>query len=307
MANLGTIKRISDLRTIWPHEAYDFSKWLAQEENLALLSETIGINLSLEGLESPIGAFSVDIFATEGGTDRKVIIENQLEDTNHDHLGKIITYAAGKDADVIIWIVKRARDEHKQAIEWLNKHTDENIGFFLLEIELWMIDNSLPAPKFNVVERPNDWAKNMKAVEGLSDTKRLQQEYWLAFVDYAFSRQDFSMNFSKRKAHPHHWYDMSVGSSTISISLNTNSQKKLIGASIYFSDDKSLFERYKENRTEIEDELGCKLLWREASKDCRILAQHKNDIKTPETWNDAFEWYCSIALKYKAIIKNYGT
>ena len=118
----------------------------------------------LEETESAVGSFNVDIFAAEeGGTGRKIIIENQLEETNHDHLGKIITYASGKGAEVVIWIVKRARDEHKQAVEWLNQHTDKNIGFFLLEIELWKINDSLPAPKFNVVERPNDWAKTMLA------------------------------------------------------------------------------------------------------------------------------------------------
>ena len=159
MANLGRIERMDDLRAIWPHEARDFSKWLSQEENLALLSEEIGINLVLEELESAAGSFSVDLYAAEEGTGRKVIIENQLEDTNHDHLGKIITYASVKGAEIVIWIVKKARDEHKQAVEWLNQHTDESIGFFLLEIELWKIGGSLPAPKFNVIERPNDWVK----------------------------------------------------------------------------------------------------------------------------------------------------
>lgn len=114
MSKLGKIERIDDLRTIWPHEANDFSKWLAQEENLALLSEAVGIDIVLEERESAVGGFSVDIFASEEGTGRKIIIENQLEETNHDHLGKIITYASGKEAQVIIWIVKRARDEHKK-------------------------------------------------------------------------------------------------------------------------------------------------------------------------------------------------
>ena len=108
MTTLGKIERLSDLRTIWPHEARDFSKWLAQDENLAMLSCTIGIDISLEERESAVGNFSVDLFATEEGTGRKIIIENQLEDTNHDHLGKIITYASGKGAEVIIWIVKHA-------------------------------------------------------------------------------------------------------------------------------------------------------------------------------------------------------
>ena len=166
MTALGKIEKIEDLRTIWKHEAHDFSKWLAQEENLALLSKAIGIDMVLKETESSVGSFSVDLFASEEGTGRKIIIENQLEDTDHDHLGKIITYASGKGAEVIVWIVKRARDEHRQAIEWLNQHTDENIGFFLVEIELWRINDSLPAPKFTIIEKPNDWAKTMKVVEG---------------------------------------------------------------------------------------------------------------------------------------------
>lgn len=113
----------------------------------------------LEERESAVEKYSVDIYGKEEGTDRKVIIENQLEDSNHDHLGKIITYASGKDVKTIIWIVKRARDEHRQAIEWLNAHTDEEVGFFLLEIELWRIGDSLAALKFNIVSKPNDWGK----------------------------------------------------------------------------------------------------------------------------------------------------
>lgn len=130
MPQLEKLQKIDDLRLIWKHEARDFSKWLAQEENLKELSAAIGISIELDELESAVGSFSVDLFAAEEGTSRKIIIENQLGDTDHDHLGKVITYAAGKSADVIIWIVKRARDEHRQAIEWLNQRTDENVGFF---------------------------------------------------------------------------------------------------------------------------------------------------------------------------------
>ena len=122
--------------------------------------------------------------ATEESTGRKIIIENQLEDTNHDHLGKIITYASGKDAEVIIWIVKRARDEHKQAIEWLNNHTDDKCAFFLIEIELWRIGKSEPAVKFNIVERPNDWAKSMKKAASLTQGAALKLDFWQQFIDY---------------------------------------------------------------------------------------------------------------------------
>ena len=197
MATLGKIERISDLRTIWPHEARDFTKWLAQEENLALLSDTLGIDIALEERESSVGDFNVDLYATEVGTGRKITIENQLEFSDHDHLGKIITYASGKGAEIIVWIVKHARDEHKRAIEWLNQHTDENIGFFLLEIELWKINESLPAPKFNIVEKPNDWAKAMKVAEGLSSLQKLQVEFWQAFNEYAFVKPEFKKLLKK--------------------------------------------------------------------------------------------------------------
>ena len=306
MSKLGKMEKIDDLRSIWAHEARDFSKWLSQEENLALLSETVGIDIVLSELESSVGGFSVDLFATEEGTERKIIIENQLEDTNHDHLGKIITYASGKGAEVIIWIVKRARDEHKQAIEWLNQHTDENIGFFLLEIELWKIDDSFPAPKFNVIERPNDWAKTMKAVENLSETKKLQFEFWQAFTEYAFSKDKFQRVFSKRKVYPRHWYDLSVGNSSCCIRLTANTQKKRLGAEIYIHDDKELFEKFKEKKSEIEQKIGQNIEWRVAAKDCRILALSDGDISKGESsWTEYFAWYCECVFKFRDIVEKY--
>ena len=258
---LGKIEKFSDLRTVWKHEALDFSKWLAEEENLYLLSQTIGVNLVLGELESSVGNFSVDILAEEEETGKKVIIENQLEDSNHDHLGKIITYASGKDAELIIWIVKRARDEHRQAVEWLNKHMDEKIGFFLLEIELWKIDDSAPAPKFNVIEQPNDWAKNIKVKEGLSETKKLNLDFWQEFNEYAFNKEEFSKSFSKRKAQPQHWYDLSIGTSVYHLGLTVNTQKKMLGTEIYINDDKEMFHKFKSNAALIEREIGSKIEW----------------------------------------------
>ncbi len=306
MPKLGKIEKVDDLRTIWKREALDFTKWLAREENLEILSDSIGIEIVLEETESSVGNFNVDLYATEEGTGRNIIIENQLEDTDHDHLGKLITYASGKGAEVVVWIVKRARDEHKQAIEWLNQHTDENVGFFLLEIQLWKIDESLPAPRFNVVERPNDWAKTMKAVSGLSDTKKLHLEYWDAFNEYAFNKPEFKRVFSKRKPQPQNWYDLSVGSSSYRIAISASTQKKRLGAEIYINDDKELYEKFKNSKASIEAELGLELQWIEASKDCRIFAAIKGDIKSGNSkWNDYFDWYCDMALKLKDIIRKY--
>lgn len=302
MKVLGTIKKIDDLRSVWPHEAYDFSKWLAKEENISLLSETIGIDIVLEGLESAVGGFSVDLYATEEGTGRKIIIENQLEDTNHDHLGKIITYASGKGAEVIVWIVKRARDEHRLAVEWLNQHTDSNIGIFLLEIELWQINDSPLAPKFNIVERPNDWAKSVKAVEGLSETKKLQLEFWQSFRDYAFAQPEFAQLFKARKASPQHWYNLSLGRSTYHLDFTVNTQKNRIGAEIYIDDDKELFNKFEAQREKIEKAFGAKLEWIEATKACRILATTAGNIKKGQNgWKELFEWFIQSAVKLREI------
>ena len=147
---LGKLQKV-DLRKAWNHEALDFTNWLAKDENLKLLGDEIEIELQLIQTEASVGKFNVDILAEEENTGRKIIIENQLETTDHSHLGQIITYASGYDAEIIIWIVKDVRDEHKQAIDWLNEHTDSKIGFFLIVIELWQIGDSLPAPKLNVV------------------------------------------------------------------------------------------------------------------------------------------------------------
>lgn len=300
---LGKIKRITDIRSVWQHEALNFSKWLAQDENLVQLSEAIGIDIILEELESSVGNFNVDLFAIEEGTDRKIIIENQLEDTNHDHLGKIITYASGKGAEVIVWIVKRARDEHRQAIEWLNQNTGVKIGFFLVEIELWQIDDSAIAPKFNVVERPNDWAKQMKNVDNLSDTKQLQQNFWLSLSETI--KSSYAQDFSPRKAQPQHWYDLSVGSSSYHIGLTVNTQKKRLGAEIYIPDDKEKFAMFKEHANEIEQLVGSKVEWREATKATRIITLHSYDISNESNWPQAIEWLLCKAIVFKQIAKKF--
>ena len=306
MPQLAKLIQITDLHEIWKHEARDFSKWLSEEENLKELSNAVGIDIVLEERESAVGSFSVDIFANEEGTSRKIIIENQLADTDHDHLGKIITYAAGKAADVVIWIVKKARDEHRQAIEWLNQRTDEDVGFFLIEIELWTIGDSLPAPRFNVVEKPNDWAKIMKASEGLSETQKLQLEFWQTFIDYAFNKPKFSSNFSRRKALAQNWYDLAVGSSEYHISMTISIQKKRLSVDIYINNNKELFTKLLEQKEAIAQYLNMQVDWIEADKACRIVTFSDGDVKKgPSVWNSLFDWFIETAVKFKDMIKNF--
>lgn len=252
--NLDKLKKV-DLRDVWPHEALDFTKWLSEEPNLAILSSAVGIELELIETESSVGSFNVDIYAQEAGTGRKVIIENQLEDTNHDHLGKVITYAAGKGAEVVVWVVARARDEHRQAIEWLNQHTDSDFGFFLVEIELWSIGDSLPAPRFNVVEQPNEWTKAIKLSEGLSETERVKLSYWTKYREVAQATPEFLRVFNPQKPSKDHWTTLRCGTSAYHIALLIDTQRGRIGIEFYVPNDKVIGHKAIGNASEFEKRL----------------------------------------------------
>ena len=293
---IGKLEKVA-LRDLWKHEAKDFSAWLAEEENLTMLGDTIGIDICKIETESHVGGFFVDILAEEQGTGNKIIIENQLEETNHDHLGKIITYASGKDAKYIIWIVKHARDEHRQAIEWLNNHTDENISFFLLEIEVWRIGNSLPAPKFNIVEKPNGWAKiEHSTTSEITARGNFCIDFWNEFKNYAANCTDFTKQFKLRNSHPNSWYDLSIGKKNRHLSLNVHTNKGTADIGIYIPDDKNFFEKLKKHSEEIAKKLaGEQLEWREATKACRIVITKSVDTSVKENWDSVFEWYIKMA------------
>lgn len=304
---LGTLTEIKDLRKVWKHEALDFTPWLAEDENLSLLADTIGLEIALDETESSVGDFHVDILATETGTDRKIIIENQLEDTNHDHLGKLITYASGKSADIIIWIVKRAREEHRAAIEWLNNHTDEKIAFFLVEIKLYRIGESEIAPKFDIIEKPNDWAKEIKHQKNSSPILQARYEYWMAFNEYAFQDKTFSKVFSKRKASTDHWMTLSIGFSSCHISLLQLRKNDELAVEFYISDDKELFQKLYSHKDDIENSTNMFFDWRELpnKKASRILIARKFDLENKGEWSSQFDWLMDMAVKMKKTFQKY--
>jgi len=303
MKKLGTLKKIDDLRTVWAHEALEFTPWLAQKEYLDLLGDTIGIELELVGTEVKVGNFNIDILAKESETERTVIIENQLEDTNHDHLGKAITYAAGKNAEVIVWIVKTAREEHRKAIEWLNEHTDNKIAFFLIEMELWTIDGSDPAPKFSIVEQPNNWAKifNNAASSEMSSTEQMRLEYWTSLKDYARSNAEFSKEIKLRKPSTDHWYSFSVGVGGTHVSMELQRQRGEIDILYNIEDDKALYHHLFEHKDEIEAIIGEPLEWNElpTKTSSRIVLIRKADVENREAWNEQFDWLMDRGLKFK--------
>lgn len=250
-----------DVRDLWRHEQYDFSNWLAKEENIKLLDDEIGLTLMDINKEVYIGSYRCDLVAKDETTGQIVIIENQLEATNHDHLGKIITYAAGLDAKTIIWIVKEAREEHKAAIEWLNNNSSEEIGFFLIELHAYKINDSLPAPMFKVVEKPNNFTKTSKQNYSDKELNRSQNErlmFWEEFNTVIVAK---GKPFSVRKPTTDHWYDVAIGTSEAHLAINLVNKENKIVLELYILDNKKLFDHLYEDKEKIENTLQMNFSW----------------------------------------------
>ena len=301
--NLSKLQKV-DLRDVWGHEAIDFTTWLAQQENLDLLSEEIGVDIKLTKVEANVGTFKVDILAEEESSGRKIIIENQLEDTNHDHLGKIITYASGYDAEIIIWVVRDTRDEHQRAIEWLNEHTDEKTLFFLIKVELWQIEGSNPAPKFEIMVSPNEWAKAFKASPAgsgeLTDTKLQQLDFWTKFKDYVKNR-DPRANFG-RSPRAQHWFNVSIGSSDAHVALTVDTRKNLLGCEIYINRNKDLFHFLQERQVEIEKEIGEPIEFVDAPIASRIkIKKEVSDIFGTSEAQNNFAWLYEKTILFQKV------
>lgn len=301
---LGKFKQVP-LREIWQHEALDFTNWLAQEDNLELLGEELEISIVNAQTEVNVGKFAVDILA-EDENGHKLIIENQLETTNHDHLGKTITYAAGLQAETIVWIVKNAREEHEQAVNWLNENTNEKVNFFLIEIQAWKIDESSPAPRFNIIAKPNDWAKTIKQSTGLnslSDLKIQQQDFWNRLKEYGEEHS----NTSWQKARPQHWYDKSIGTSRAHISFTVNTRKNQVAVDIYIPDDMELYNKLFENKEIIESKLGYRLIWAELQnrKASAIGIIRKGNFQDETQVQDLVEWLFQRAEDFTKVFKKY--
>ena len=181
--DLGRLEPV-DLRKVWANEESDFTPWLADQKNLAILGDALGMSLEFVSREEAVGPYSADILCRDSNDGTQVVVENQLESTDHDHLGKLLTYAAHLGARVVVWIAKSFTDQHRAALDWLNEVSETGTRFFGLEIELWQIGESPPAPKFNVIARPNDWTKEGKDTAPLTDTQRMQLGFWEGFAEF---------------------------------------------------------------------------------------------------------------------------
>lgn len=302
MATLGSLKKVN-LRIAWNHEAFDFTRWLIQIENLQFLSDEIGIEISPIEAEAKAGRFSVDILAEEESTGKKIIIENQLEKSDHDHLGKIITYASGYDAEYVVWIVKEANEEHRQALEWLNDHTDSELNFFLIRLELWQIDDSNPAVKLNTIVKPNEWTKTLRErtkSDELTDTKLMQLEFWSEFRSFC---SENNSTIATQKEDARNWYNISIGRSDSRVACTVNTRENEIGCELYIRDNKELFDELYENKDEIEARLGVKPDWQrlDDKKASRIKISRDAVLEHEEEWADYHEWLLSKATTFRQV------
>lgn len=260
MASIGKLTEV-DVRELWKHEQYDFSNWLAKDNNLEYLNDILGLTLTDVDKEAYVGPYRCDLTAKDETSGITVIIENQLEATNHDHLGKIITYASGLDAKVIVWVVKEAKEEHRAAIEWLNNNTNNEINFFLIEIHAYRIGDSDPAPKFEVVEKPNDFVKRSRSKSDDGEMNKSQSErldFWEQFNQVLVKR---GRPFNVRKATTDHWYDVAIGTSEAHVSISLINKDGFIVVELHISNNKELFDSLVEKKEEIEAALGLELIW----------------------------------------------
>lgn len=290
---LGRLESIK-IRDFWSDEARDFTPWLAREENLGLLGEAIEMNLELVGTEQSVGPFKADIVARDG--DRVVIIENQLDATDHKHLGQLLVYAAGRSAHSVVWVAKQVTDEYRKVIDWLNEET--SVAFFALEVELWRIGDSLPAPKFNIVCEPNELTKPVADRTPITETKLLQLEFWKGFAEFA---EASGSGFTMQKPKPQHWFDLRIGTSRAHISL-TALAKGRVGCELYIGHSQAdvIFDAIHEHRDEIEAKLG-DLEWQPLpdKKSCRIARYQEANIEDQSSWPDLFKWLFHEAENFR--------
>lgn len=301
------LKRVP-LREIWRNEAKDFTTWLA--ENIDTLSEEIGIPLSIMSREKAVGNFSLDLIA-EDSDGQITIIENQLEKTNHDHLGKVLTYLSNLDAKTAIWISSDPREEHVKAINWLNEYTPEDISFYLVKIEAVRIGESEPAPMFSIIAEPTEIAKSVgQEKKEYAERHYLRKEFWTQLIEKLKRRTKLHANLSPVI---YHWIGTGAGRSGIGYNyVVTNdyvsSEVYLDRGKDYPTLNKERFDALYENKEAIEKAFGSQLSWERLDKKraSRIIIRFKDfGLKNKETWNEAQEKMIDSMIRMEKAFKPY--
>ncbi len=295
---LDHLKRLSP-REAWGNEATDFTPWLAREENFAVLAEALHfMDAEVEGTEHAVGSFSADIIARD--RDGYILVENQLEQTDHTHLGQIMTYLAGLEGAVkIVWVSTKVREEHRASIDWLNAHTPDDFSFFAVELELFQIGTSPAAPHFHVVAKPNEWSRHVSqrarqlTESATNDRQQRYMEFWGAFGDY-LSEHDPS--FSRRTPSKDYWWTFGIGRSGFTLQVSAGARDHWITASVICNIDpeKLVFDHFASEKEEIEAEIGEPLRWLRLD-DAKMweinMVWREIDPMDRAHWPEYFAWY----------------
>lgn len=304
-AELSRLKRV-ELRDCWEREDTDFTPWLAQEENIALLGETIGIELEVQQEEAPVGPFRADILCRDTANDELVIVENQLERTDHVHLGQTLTYAAGLDAVTVIWIAAQYTEEHRATLDWLNRITDDGFRFFGIEIELWRIDDSPVAPKFNLIAKPNDWSKTLKETAGrrgpLTEGQRAQVAFWSEFGAFL---ADEGAKFKPPKPYHSNWMGWGIGRTGTQLVVVANAGEISIAVDIDTGMHPGWYDQLSSDREDIEAELGFALTWRDkpGNRWNQIKVGKVADTRAAEERAEIFGWMLEHMVAFDRVFR----
>lgn len=304
LTTLGTLKRL-DPRTIWPNEAHDFTPWLA--EHLEDLGEALGLELELVARESPVGRFSADLLARDLGTGRMAVIENQLEPTDHSHLGQLITYAAGLEATIVIWVCREMREEHRQALDWLNRGHGAATDFFGVIVELIQIDESAPAASFRPVAFPNDWSRRTagtaRGTTDLSTKQQLYQQFFQQLIDGLREQHHFT---NARAGQLQNWYSFSsrVRGFTYGASFASGGRLR---TELYIDlgdleANQRAFETLLVQKSQIETAFGEQLEWEalDGKRACRIASYRDGSIEdSAESLEEYRNWATDRLLRFK--------
>jgi len=307
MPNFASLES-QDVRDYWAHEERDFTPWVADQldgEESSELENAIGLDIELIEREKPVGKYNVDIFAKVINDGRKVVVENQLARSDHDHLGKSIAYASGVDADIIVWIAPDFNDEHQDAIQWLNNNSRENIDFFAIRLEVWRIDDSPPAVRLNPVEVPSEWKEKAQRSKGeLSDLDTHREEFWTAFRDRIKQKQT---PLRARKPSLRHYYSNPIGTSGFHISFYFNREECERGITLYIEDNEQAYRELVDEQEQIEEEIGRSLEWVEPNKtrtgNMRSEIQLRTDgmLDDRESWEDHIEWFLEYGERFHEV------
>ena len=307
-SELGRLESVP-LRDVWPHEAHDFTPWLARPENLALLAETLDLGeVSDMRTEVPVGSFFIDILAKdEQGA--AVVIENQFGPTDHNHLGQIMTYLAGQKGHVtVVWIAETFREEHRAAADWVNASTIDGFDFFAVEVEAWKIGASVPAPRFNVVGKPNSWSRSV--VHATRAGGELQSQYAAYWADFDAFLKARATPFTVT-GNPLSWscrFPLGVpGASLLASAARGNNR---LAVELQFTNkatSKALFDQIQQDHSAIEQEIGGPLEW--LRQDDYIVSRvaistKAFDVSDREQWPKQHAWLLDYLLKFKAAFQD---